>query len=227
MSSDVYFYYLAGGYGGFKGLGVERLARYTRMFGLGQPTGIDLPGEANGNVPDTKWKQETFNEEWLTGDTYNFGIGQGFLVATPLQMARAVAAIANGGELLQPRVVREVLDAKGTSIRRYGKVVQRRLEVSENNLALVREGMRQAVATGTAKTAQVPGVTVAGKTGTAEFGSPLPGARIAETHGWFVGYAPADKPEIAVVVFLDQGNGAINAAPAAGKILHHYFVSKG
>ena len=116
MSSDVYFYYLAGGYHAygenFDGLGVERLARYARQFGLGRKTGIDIAGEADGNIPDEAWKQETFGDDWFLGDTYNMGIGQGFVAATPIQMVRVTAAVANGGTLLTPRVVREVLDSQ-------------------------------------------------------------------------------------------------------------------
>jgi penicillin-binding protein 2 len=112
-SSDVYFYYLAGGYQDFRGLGVERLATYARAFGFGERLGIDLPAEAAGTLPDPAWKQATWQEPWFIGDTYNLGIGQGFLLVTPLQMVMAASAIANGGELLQPRVVREVVDASG------------------------------------------------------------------------------------------------------------------
>ena len=227
MSSDVYFYHLAGGYGDFKGLGIERLAGYAKMFGLGALTGIDLPGEAAGAVPDPEWKLKTFDEPWVTGDTYNFGIGQGFLLATPIQMVRVVSAIANNGELLQPHVVKELRDADGKVVRRYDKVVQRRLAVSEENLQVIREGMRQVVADGTAPQAQVPGVEVAGKTGTAEFGIPQgDGPRqVSKTHGWFIGFAPVKQPKIAVVVFYERGNGALNSAPTAGKIMS-YFLNK-
>lgn len=224
LSSDIYFYYLAGGFEDFKGLGPDRLANYARRYGLGQLTRIDLPGESGGVVPDPKWKEATFGEEWLTGDSYNYGIGQGFTLVTPLQMARAVSALANGGDVLQPRVVREVRDAQGRLLRSYDRVVQKRLEISPAHLEAFRIGMRQAVEWGTATPAQVPGVSVAGKTGTAEFGTPA--GRIYETHGWFMGFAPADNPEIAVVVFSHQGQGALTAAPAGGKILRYYFSRK-
>ncbi|MBI2885577.1 MAG: penicillin-binding protein 2 [Chloroflexi bacterium] len=222
MSSDVYFYYLAGGYENFRGLGPQRLASYTRLYGVGERSGIDLPGEAAGLVPDPEWKSRAYNEEWLTGDTYHFGIGQGFVLATPIQMARVVSAVANGGAVLQPRVVREVLDPGGKPVRQFGPVIQRNLPVAPEHFSVVREAMRQAVSQGTASTAQVPGVQVAGKTGTAEFGAPVSG-RAYETHGWFVGFAPADRPEIAVAVFLEQGQGALTAAPAASKIFRYYF----
>ncbi|MGB6896933.1 MAG: penicillin-binding protein 2, partial [Dehalococcoidia bacterium] len=227
MSSDVYFYYLAGGYYQqgveiFRGLGASRLASYARAFGLGAPTGIDLPGESPGLVPDPRWKEQTLGEPWVTGDTYNFGIGQGYLATTPLQMVRVTAAIANGGDVLVPRLVREVVDADGRLVRPFERVVQRHLEVSPDNLAIFREAMRQAASWGTARRGAVPGVSVAGKTGTAEFGLPLANGQY-ESHGWFTGFAPFEDPQVAVVVFLEKGNGSIDAAPAAAKILDYYF----
>jgi penicillin-binding protein 2 len=227
MSSDVYFYYLAGGYyvdGAevFRGLGATRLASYARAFGLGAPTGVDLPGESPGLVPDPHWKEQTLGEPWVTGDTYNFGIGQGYLATTPLQMVRVTAAIANGGDVLVPQIVREVVDADGRVVRPFERAVQRHLEVSPDNLAIFREGMRQAVSWGTAHNGAVSGVSVAGKTGTAEFGPPLANGE-HESHAWFTGFAPSEDPQVAVVVFLEKGNGALDAAPTAAKILDYYF----
>jgi penicillin-binding protein 2 len=224
MSSDVYFYYLAGGKydEGFQGLGEERLARYARYFGLGEPTGVQLPGESGGLVPDARWKERTVSEMWYVGDTYNFGVGQGYLSVTPLQLLDAIAAIANGGELLRPQLVKEIRDSHGNVISTFSKEVRRRVAVDEEYLAVVREAMRQSVSTGVASSAQVPGLALAGKTGTAEFGPPL-GDGSYETHGWFVGFAPYENPEIAVVVFVQQGSGFTHAAPAAGRIFDYYF----
>lgn len=223
MSSDVYFYYLAGGYQNFPGLGPERLARYARTYGLGSPTGIDLPGEVGGVVPDPEWKQQAIEEEWLTGDTYNFGIGQGYLSVTPLQMLGVAAAVANGGDLLVPRVVKQVVDENGRVVRTFNKTLARRLPISAEHLQTMREGMRRAVLPGaTADRAGVAGVELAGKTGTAEFGAPISG-RIHETHGWYIGYGPIDNPAIAIVVFFQSGSGSSNAAPAAAKIMDYYF----
>src|SRR5690606_25867832 len=115
-SSDVYFYYLAGGYQApgsrerFEGLGPDRLAHYARTFGLGDRTGIDLASEAKGLIPDPAWKQQTKHEDWYLGDTYNMGIGQGDVQSTPLQIAVMGAAFANGGQILKPHVVREIRD---------------------------------------------------------------------------------------------------------------------
>ncbi|MCJ7510831.1 MAG: penicillin-binding protein 2 [Dehalococcoidia bacterium] len=227
MSSDVYFYYMAGGKQdeGFQGLGEERLARYARAFGLGEPTGVDVVGEESpGLVPDAKWKEQTFGEMWYVGDTYNFGIGQGYLAVTPLQLLDAIAAIANDGELLQPRLVKEILDSHGNVVTTFAKEVRRWLPVNQEYLAVMREAMRQSVNTGTgvARSAQVPGLTVAGKTGSAEFG-PARADGSHETHAWFVGFAPYENPEIAVVVFIQRGSGFTNAAPAAARIFDYYF----
>ena len=223
-SSDVYFYYLAGGYRDFRGLGAERLAAYTRQFGLGSPTGIDLPGETAGLVPDPDWKQRQKKEAWLLGDTYNMAIGQGDVLASPLQMVTMLSAVVNGGELLRPQVVREVVDADGRVVKPFSKEVVRQVGVSASNLALVRNGMREAVRPGgTATQAQVPGLDNAGKTGTAEFGAIDPATRERPTHGWFLTFAPFDNPRIALVVFQERGQGAMTAAPLAGKILQYYF----
>jgi len=224
MSSDVYFYYLAGGKydEGFQGLGEERLARYARSFGLGEPTGVDLPGESAGLVPDAKWKDRTVSEMWYVGDTYNFGIGQGYLAVTPLQLLDAIVAIANDGELLRPRLVREILDSHGNVVTTFAKEVRARVPVNQEHLAVMREAMRQSVTTGVASSAQVAGLAIAGKTGSAEFGAVRADGSY-DTHGWFVGFAPYENPEIAVVVFVQQGTGFTNAAPAAARIFDYYF----
>ncbi len=224
MSSDVYFYYLAGGKAdeGFRGLGEERVARYARAFGLGEPTGIDLPGESAGVVPDANWKQETVGDPWTIGDTYNFGIGQGYLSVTPLQMATAISAIANGGELLTPHLLKEVRDSHGNVLQAAGPEVRRRVPVDLAYLDIVKEAMRQSVTRGVAKPAAVAGIEIAGKTGTAEFGEKRTDGS-HETHGWFVGFAPYNDPQIAVAVFVQRGGGGQQAAPAAAKILDYYF----
>ncbi|MBI4570524.1 MAG: hypothetical protein HY723_01130, partial [Chloroflexi bacterium] len=228
MSSDVYFYYLAGGYyrGGrtiFHGLGADRLAHYAREYGLGAPTGIDLPGEAAGLVPDPAWKDGAIGEVWTLGDTYNFGIGQGYLTLTPLQLLRVTAAIANGGDMLVPHVVREIVDPQGNVRKRIEREVAHALNISQDNLSIMREAMRQAAVYGPAKTGASSAVTIAAKTGTAEFGQQLADGRYVTSHAWYTGYAPIDDPEIAVVVFLEKGIGATNAGPVAKQIFDYYF----
>ncbi|MDP2726048.1 MAG: penicillin-binding transpeptidase domain-containing protein, partial [Dehalococcoidia bacterium] len=147
----------------------------------------------------------------------------GDVLASPLQMVTMLSAVANGGEVLRPQVVREVVDADGRLLRPFSKQVVRRVAVSPSNLALVRQGMRESVRWGTAMEAQVPGVEVGGKTGTAEFGALDPRTGQRPTHGWTLVFAPFDNPRIALVVFHEQGQGALTAAPLAGKILKYYF----
>ncbi len=223
QSCDIFFYQLVGGYEEFPGLGLDGLNHYARMFGLGEPTGIELSGEASGLVPSAKWKRLNYNESWTTGDTYNAAIGQGFVLATPMQMANAVSAIANGGTLYRPQLVHDIVDADGRTIRPFQPQVIRRLDVSPTVLATVREGMREAVLTGTAVKANLPEIAVAGKTGSAEFGTPdAQGYR--PTHAWFLAFAPYDNPEVAVVVFVEGGGeGSGVAAPIAARILRYYF----
>ena len=227
MSSDIYFYYLAGGFseGGeqvFEGLGANRLADWARRFGLGEATGIDLPGESAGLVPDPTWKEAVVGEPWVIGDTYFLGIGQGYMAATPIQMLLVTAAIANGGNVLTPHLVSGIQTADGELLALQRQTVRRNLDITLQNLDIMREGMRQAVDSGSATTGQSSSVVIAGKTGTAEFGLVRPDGSSQE-HGWFTGYAPFGNPEIAVVVFLEQGGGALTAAPVASKILSYYF----
>jgi penicillin-binding protein 2 len=133
--------------------------------------------------------------------------------------------VANGGRVLHPRVVREVIDAEGHVIVPNEPQVESLIPIDQNNFEIIREAMRQAVSWGTAKDGAVRGVEVAGKTGTAEFGQRFADGNY-ETHAWYAGFAPANDPEIAITVFLERGVGAINAAPLASKILDYYFHRK-
>jgi penicillin-binding protein 2 len=227
MSSDVYMYYLAGGYiqGGrtvFQGMGEDKLAAWTKKFGLGQKTGIDLPGEAEGNVPDPEWKKKAIGEPWTIGDTYNMSIGQGFVTATPIQMITVASAVANGGKVVTPHVVKELRDGTGKTVATVPTNVKRDLNIDPRNIAIMREAMRESVADGAANLAAAKNVQIAGKTGTAEFGETI-GNNQYLTHGWFTGFAPFDNPQIAITVFLENGNGGANAAPLAGRIMTYYF----
>jgi penicillin-binding protein 2 len=224
MSSDVYFYYLSGGYApdSFKGLGEEKVAQYARAFGLGSPTGIDLPGEASGLVPDAQWKQDNIGEPWVLGDTYNYGIGQGYVAATPIQMLDEVAAIANGGTLVVPHVVKEYSDSMGNVYDPLQTQVRSTLPIDPANLQIMRDAMRQSVTSGVARNAASDAVDVVGKTGTAEFGAQHADGTY-DTHGWFIGFAPQNDPQIAVMVFVQHGSGGNDASPAAAKIFNYYF----
>ncbi|MBI4789912.1 MAG: penicillin-binding protein 2 [Chloroflexi bacterium] len=225
QSSDVFFYKIAGGeYPEFDtGLNEERLAAYSRMFGLGQLTGIDIPGEAKGLVPDPTWKRKTIGDIWTVGDTYNMGIGQGYVLSTPLQVANYAAIVANGGTLYKPQLVRAVTDAEGRLIQTTEPEVIRRVAVSPQNLAIVREGMRLSTTSGTSVNANLAEVTVAAKTGTAEYYGPKVNGHLP-THAWFTAFAPYENPEIVVTVFVyGGGEGSAVAAPAATDILRAYF----
>lgn len=238
VSDDIFFYELGGGYRDqFQGLGSKRIGDYAKAFGLGAPTGVELLGESSGLVPSSKWKRLNYAESWLTGDTYNMSIGQGFVLATPIQMANATAAIANRGTLYQPQLVDYLTDEDGNVVRPFEAKTLRTVPVDPKYLDIVREGMYGAVnfPDGTATRVIVPGVVLAGKTGTAEFfrdwnkdGKPdrddkdnLP------THAWFTSFAPYIDPEIVVTVFIaNAGEGSGVAAPVANEVLLAYFNQK-
>lgn len=238
VSDDIFFYELGGGYRDrFQGLGSKLIGDYAKAFGLGAPTGIELLGEASGLVPTSKWKRLNYAESWLTGDTYNMSIGQGFVLATPLQMANVTAAIANRGTLYQPQLVDHLTDENGETVRPFAPKLLRTVPVDPKNVDVVREGMYGAInfPDGTATNVKVPGVVIAGKTGTAEFfrdwnkdGKPdrddhdnLP------THAWFTSFAPYIDPEIVVTVFIaNGGEGSLVASPVANEVLKAYFAEK-
>ncbi len=231
-SCDVYFYQVGGGYepDGYEGLGVDRIITYAEEFGFGAPTKIDIPGEGAGLVPSPKWKRLNYAETWVTGDTYNMSIGQGFVLATPLQVLNAYAAVGNGGTLYKPHLVKEVRNPQQELVYQATPEVLRTLKVDEENLNWVRTGLEAVIDWGTAvDIIDVPGIAVAGKTGTAEFCERYPqcldkDGRVKTSHAWFVAYAPADNPEIAVVSFVYAGGeGSSVAAPVVNNILRYYF----
>lgn len=234
VSCDIFFYIVGGGYKEFPGLGNDTLAYYARQFGYGEKTGIALPGEHPGLVPTSKWKRLNYAESWTTGDTYNMAIGQGYVLVTPLQVVNATAAVANGGILYRPQLVYQVVDAQGYLVRDFTPQVIRRLPVEERYLDVVRRGMYLAVygPRGTARTVALPGITVAGKTGTAEFAADLNGDGQIDrdeegnlpTHAWFTAFAPYEDPEVAIVVFVfGGGEGSATAVPIAREVLAAYF----
>ncbi|MGH2473318.1 MAG: penicillin-binding protein 2 [Candidatus Limnocylindria bacterium] len=211
-SSDIYFYTLAGGTPfapGVRGVGPEAIAKYGRMLGFGAPTGIDLPNEAAGIMPDPEWKQATFDEPWSIGNTYHEAIGQGFVAVTPLQLLNAYAAVANGGTLWKPQLFKQATDPTGKVVAQGQPEAIRKLDVSPEHLRLIRESARRVVTIGHAymPNAKLP---IAGKTGTAEFGAAAgkdsAGRNRLGFHNWFVSFLPkADNAEataeIAMVVF--------------------------
>jgi penicillin-binding protein 2 len=226
-SCDVY-YYRAG-----LDLGIDRMAEYVKSFGLGAVTGIGLDGEQPGLVPTTAWKQRRFGQAWMPGETVSASIGQGYNLLTPLQLAVSYAAIANGGHVMRPRLVLEVVDPGGAVTPQPAREI-RRVPVSDANLALVREGLHAVVdaPSGTGARARVAGLEVAGKTGTAQVvrlektagktGLAIP--RPYRDHAWFASFAPADAPEIVVAVLVEHGGGGgSNAAPIAQKVLQRWW----
>ncbi len=193
-SCDVFFYQA-----GLR-TGIDALVKWGAVFGVGEPTGIDLPGEARGNIAGPAWKLERFKERWYPGDTANYSIGQGFLLLTPIQLARIYAAIANGGKLVTPRL----LKGAETSVS---------LQLPEGPLAIVKEGIEEVVLRGTGRRAGLYGVSVAGKTGTAE--NPH-----GDDHAWFVGYAPVENPRYVAVALIEAGlHGSSAAGPVVGELL--------
>ena len=230
-SSNIYFFILGGGFekdfptGPLRlGLGNDRLARYARMFGYGAATGVDLTDEAAGTIPDEAWKQAKRGETWFKGDTYNMAIGQGYVQATPLQVANVTSTIANGGTLYRPHLLRAVVDADGHVSRMTQPEVIRTVDVDPGKLTLVREAMEAGFSGGALLPPfRVPGLRVAAKTGTGEFAGEVNAQGELPTHGWFTAFAPADAPQLSVTVFVDRGSGAKDAAPVAMRIIRHYF----
>ena len=211
-SSDIYFYTLAGGSPmgpGVVGAGPVNIAKYGRMLGFGERTGIDLPGEARGIMPDPGWKLATFDEEWTIGNTYHEAIGQGYVAVTPMQLLNAYAAVANGGTLYTPHLLKQVRDVNGNVVYTQGPVVTRKLAMNPDDLRTIREGARKVV---TSNHAPMPGakLPIAGKTGTAEFGASSgkdsAGRNKLGFHNWFVSFLPQQDntdptAQIAMVIF--------------------------
>jgi penicillin-binding protein 2 len=217
-SVNTFFYYVGGGYQDFVGLGVERLGKYAKLFGIGSKTGIDLPNEATGFVPTSDWKKATKGESWYVGDTYHFAIGQGDMLVTPLQVANFTAAVANGGKLMEPHLVNGILDSSNNVVREIAPKVIRENFIDAANNQIVREGMRQTVMAGSARSLQIVPVAVAGKTGTAQWSSKK------APHAWFTGFAPYDNPQVVITVMIEEGReGSSVSVPIAKEILQWYF----
>ena len=205
-SSDVFFYTVGGGFGSQKGLGIDRLDYWYSQFGLGTTTGVALSGEASGLIPTPAWKKATFNEPWYLGDTYFTAIGQYSVQVTPMQMARAIAAVANGGKLFTPTLL-------------AGQVpVFTKVPVDLTALAVVREGMRQSVTSALASAINVSYVNVAAKTGTAQTGT-----RNQYDNSWVVGFFPYENPQYAFAVVLERGPEG--AGEQAVNVMQQFFNS--
>ncbi len=198
-SVNTYFYMIGGGYGEFEGLGVDRITEYARRFGLSQPLGIDLPGEKPGFLPSREWKEEAKGERWYIGDTYHLAIGQGDLLVTPLQMAAVYSALANGGTLYKPHLVRGYTDASGTMIGEETPVILSEAMFSQKAFDVMQAALARVVNRGTGRALDSLPIEVSGKTGTAQWHSQK------DPHAWFAGYAPNENPQIAFVVLVEEG----------------------
>jgi len=226
VSSNIYFYTVGGGYGDQQGLGPARIKKYLELFGWGTKTGIDLPGEFEGLVPDPAWKKEHIGESWWDGDTYNLSIGQSYLKVTPLQVAAAYCAIANGGTLYKPQIMNRItgpLESSVQPIKSFTPEAVRSNFINADNLKVVQEGMYDCVNKDYGSCAllkSVP-VQVAAKTGTAETG------RDNFFNAWASAYAPYDNPEIVFVATIEGVEGLQSATlPVARDVLQWYFSKK-
>ena len=214
-SDNVYFYEMG------NRVGIDALKKYAALFGFGKTTGIDLFGETEGIIASPEYKMKVFDEDWYLGDTFNAAIGQGFNLATPIQLAVMLSAVANNGDIYRPHLVDKIVNDDGSVIKEIKPEKIGRLPVSAETLELLQSALK-AVAQegGTAAQMANLSVPVAGKTGTAE--NPH-----GKDHGLFVGYAPADNPNLVVVAVIDQGGfGSVSAAPIVQRIFEYIFPPK-
>lgn len=226
-SSDTFFYQV-----GLK-LGIDRLARYARGFGFGTRTNVGLANEKGGLVPTSEWKRKTYGARWYEGETISVSVGQGYMLVTPLQLAAAYAAIANGGTLYQPQLVEEITSPDGGPAQVFTPVATGTLPISFKNLAYVRDALFGVVHEdgGTAQFLAASGLKIAGKTGTAQVTKLIERTKDIKSipykfrdHAWFAGFAPYDDPKIAVAVIVEHGGfGSSAAAPIARAVIKAYL----
>ena len=223
-SCDIYFYTLG------QQLGIDQIAHYAVQLGLGHRTGIDLPAENSGIVPSREWKERALGKPWYPGETISVAIGQGFVTVTPLQMATLIGTIANNGVQYKPRVVRQLKKRQDGTLVDIAPSRSETVQLQQETLTALHEALRDVVVSGTGRRAQSRGITISGKTGTAQVVSldnvesedDVPHA--LRDHAWFVAYAPSDDPKIAVSVIVEHmGHGGAIAAPIARAIIDEYF----
>ncbi len=210
-SVNTFFYMICGGLDDFKGLGAQKMATWLRLFGFGSRTGLDVPGEVAGLVPDADWMLQKKNQIWRLGDTYNFAIGQGDFLVTPLQIAVATAEIANGGKRIIPHFVMDNSDF----------YQPKETLADADKVAVIRSGMRDTVVYGSGRALSALPFAAAGKTGTAQW------RQDKANHAWFTSFAPYDNPEIVVTVLLEEGGeGSSTAVPVANDVLREWYSLK-
>jgi penicillin-binding protein 2 len=226
-SCDMYFYQLG------RLLGPDRMAHYSSLFGLGKPTGLGLPQELPGLIPSPAWKQRNYGDSWKDGETLNFAIGQGYLVATPIQLALMTAAVANGGRLLRPAIVQRISSPEQGLIFEHEPVTRWNVPLAPKDLETLRSAMNGVVseAKGTGRRARLPGIRIAAKTGTSQVirekrltGDSEEIPYHERTHAIFVAYVDDRPKKIALVVIVEHGGaGGLSAAPIARKIIARYY----
>ncbi len=231
-SCDVYFYQV-----GLR-VGVDRLAKYAQKFGLGHKSGIEMEHEKPGLIPTKEWKKKRYKKKWQEGETLSVAIGQGFDLATPLQICQMTATVANGGTQYRPQLIEKITDPDGNILEKFEPVVVDTLKKGEKRfLKLIRNGMEEVVQGrhGTARKVRIKGLTIGGKTGTAQVVRLKQYKHLKEKdipykyrdHAWFTCYAPAEDPEIAVTVLVEHGlHGGSGAGPVARAILEAYFSDR-
>jgi len=221
VSSNVYFYSIGGGYEDQEGLGARRIREYLNLFGWGEISGVDFPAERAGFIPSPEWKEEKLNDAWRIGDSYNLSIGQGYISTTPLQVVSSFAALINGGKLLRPYIVKEIIDDDKNLIKRNSSEIIREGFISPENLKVVKEGMKEATIIGTARSLQALPFSSGAKTGTAQT------SRAGVNHNWVTAFVPYDNPEIVITVIIEDIKGVTPVAThLARDILREYFTEE-
>jgi penicillin-binding protein 2 len=227
-SCDVYFYQLA------ERLGVDLIAQTARDYGFGEPMGVGLENEKGGVIPTTQWKEKKYGKKWFRGETISVGIGQGYVLTTPIQLASMIATVANEGTVYRPHLVKRIVDPDGKVLKEFIPEIIRRVKDKQASFRLVKEGLLAVVneSGGTGGAARLYEVKVAGKTGTSQVVKLRDTKRAVpyeyRDHALFVAFAPYEKPEVAVAVVIEHGeHGGSAAAPIAGRILRAYFEGKG
>jgi penicillin-binding protein 2 len=231
VSCDTYYYGLA------TELGIDNIFSFLSRFGFGKKTGIDLEGETSGLLPSQEWKMKRYHQKWYAGDTVSVGIGQGYSLVTPMQLAYATATLANNGVGFKPHLVREIRSSRANENRLITMPAEVDMQLNPEHLDLVKRAMMAVTQPGGTAVAASLGASyhIAGKTGTAQVvgmkqGEKYDASKLDERHrdhAWFIAFAPAEQPKIALVVLAENGgHGGGTAAPIARKVMDYYLLGK-